>query len=276
MAREPIQAAILAALPLEVQPFLRRRRARRRRGAALPLWEFRLPGGRGVAVAAGMGQAAARAGFAWVAEKFQPEMVLAVGFGGAVLPAPAPGEVVLGLEFFAYDPSGPGLEAILLPALPPQGASLPEQAARRGLRLTPGTLVSTPEVMNKVQLRALLKGLPTPVVDLESAVLACLAREQGLPFLALRAVTDGGGEEIPGFIKTAVRQGKTPTPFTALGWLRGDPRRLRHLSRLWHRSRRAAAALAGVLEVVVEVFWGEGREVGDPPPSPRTPLPHPP
>ena len=203
-------------------------------------------------------------------------LILAVPIVDAGIIALGIGVIVLGLAFFAYDPSGPGLEAILLPSLPPQTASLPEQAARRGLRLTPGTLVSTPEIMNKVQLRALLKGLPAPVVDLESAVLARLAREQGLPFLALRAITDGGGEEIPGFIKTAVRQGKTPTPFTALGWLRGDPRRLRHLSRLWHRSRRAAAALAGVLEVVVEVFWGEGREVGDPPSSPRTPLPNPP
>jgi adenosylhomocysteine nucleosidase len=280
MAPLPVQAALLAALPQEVQPFLRRRRARRRRGT-WPWWDFIMPAGMGVVLLTGMGETHARAGFAFLIDHFRPEMLLAVGFGGAVLPAPAPGEVVLGTGYYRYQPESGLVLPVPAPPAPAGLQQLLDRARERRLPLGPGTMVSTPEILPKSRLLAPLLDLTLPVVDLETAALAHLAREQGLPFVALRAVTDGAGEEIPGFIKTAVRRGKTPTPLAALGWLGKDARRLTHLTRLWQRSRRAAAHLALVLEAAVEWWWGEGRgsmapvaQVSSPVEPPPTPPLH--
>jgi len=74
--------------------------------------------------------------------------------------------------------------------------------------------------------------------------------------LALRALTDVAGEEIPGFLARAVEQGRTPTAAQALAWVAADPRRVAILYRLWRRSCLAARHLAQALEAVLEVTQG--------------------
>ena len=59
MPQAPVQAALLAALPQEVRPFLRRVQAHRAQIASLPVWEFPLPGGQGVLALSGVGENAA-------------------------------------------------------------------------------------------------------------------------------------------------------------------------------------------------------------------------
>ena len=96
--------------------------------------------------------------------------------------------------------------------------------------------------------------LTHPVLDLEASAAVRFIQESGLPFLALRAVTDTAGEEIPDFIRQAARDSSTPTPGTALAWLARDPRRLAALLHLWRRSRLAAENLARGLEAVLEML----------------------
>jgi hypothetical protein len=68
--------------------------------------------------------------------------------------------------------------------------------------------------------------------------------------VALRAVSDAAGEEIPEFVRLAAREGHLPTVGGVLAWLAADPRRLPVLVLLWRRSRLAARRLAQALEVV--------------------------
>jgi adenosylhomocysteine nucleosidase len=254
MVKAPVTAALLAALPQEVRPFLRRVKARRLPGFALPAWEFPLKSGKGVAVLSGMGQDAAARAAAMIFERYQVQAFISLGFGGAVTPELPHGALVLGETAWLYDPASGALEKLPLPPSPVVLEDLLEKLQAAGLPALRGSVVSTPVIIHKARQASPLAPLPHPVLDLETATVAAVAQAQHLPFLALRAVTDTGEEEIPEFISTAATAGNTPTAGAALAWLAADPRRLTVLVRLWRHSRLAAYRLAQALDVVMEVL----------------------
>lgn len=254
MSETPVTAAFLAALSQEVQPFLRRVRARRLRGREFPLWEFTWGASKGVAVVSGMGEDAAVRSAAWVLERYNPEVFIGIGFGGAVTPELPAGTLVLGQFFWKYEPEGQELQELTVPPLPPWLADLVERLQAAGMPAFLGSVVTTGGIIHKASHRAYLNHLPYPVLDLETSGWAVAAQERDLPFLALRAITDEAGEEIPDFLRKAAQQGKAPNLAEVLAWLVRDPRRLSPLYRLWRRSRLATRHLTKALEVVLEVL----------------------
>ena len=113
MPGAPVTAALLAALPQEVRPFLRLVRARLLSQGALPVWTFDFAGRTGVAALTGMGASRAAGAAASLLEHYQPRAIISVGFGGAVTPELPPGSLVLGETFWRYEPAtgklaGPG------------------------------------------------------------------------------------------------------------------------------------------------------------------------
>ncbi len=247
-AAGPRRVLLLAALPQEVRPFLRRCHARRRRGLPWPAWEFTAGQVRGLLAVSGMGQQAAREAAARLVEQFKPHLLVSLGFGGALSPEFQPGDLVLGEFFGRYDPVTRVLEPMTTAPAPPR--PLPEllrTLTAAGLAVFSGSIVSTPWIIHKARQGGGLRGLPRPVLDLETAAAAELARAEGLPFLGLRAVTDAAAEEIPDFLAPAGGEVGTVGALDALGWLAADPRRLKDLVHLWRRSRLAAARLAAGL-----------------------------
>ena len=119
---------------------------------------------------------------------------------------PGPGRLL------AYNPdtgplAGPVPGAAPAAAIAPGG---PEEAgARRGRRQS-GLHPGYPQRRQG----APLAGLPHPVLDLETAILAGVAASEGLPFLGLRAITDGrgGGDSR-----------LSPSPGPAATWAPGRP-----------------------------------------------------
>jgi nucleoside phosphorylase len=205
-------------------------------------------------VVSGMGEAAAARAAAWVLEHHQPQSLVALGFGGAVTPGLPVGAVILGDSYWRYDPQTRGLENLAAPPFPAWSAALEDKLRAAGLPVFRGSLVSTQGIISKAGHGDLLTHLPHPVLDLETSAAAVAAQVRDLPFLALRALTDVAGEEIPAFLAQAVQQGKTPTAAEALAWLAADPRRISILYRLWRRSRLAAWHLAVALEGILEVW----------------------
>jgi|UniRef100_A0A7V6A4L2 adenosylhomocysteine nucleosidase len=253
MSQAKISAALLAALSREVQPFLRRVRARRILEAPLPLWDFPLRGGQGVVALSGIGQSAAARAAAFLIEHYQPQVFISLGFGGGLTADLPHGALVVGETLWRFDPESGALEKLTAPPLPHAAAHLLERLMAAGMPAYPGSVVTTPVIIHKARHGTLLTGLPYPVLDLETSAAAAILRPQQIPFLALRAVTDTGGEEIPDFITQAVREGKSPSAAAALAWLAADPRRLAALLHLWGRSRLAAQHLARALEVVLDM-----------------------
>jgi len=249
---------IMAALPLEVRPFLRQVKAKVRRDLGLPAWNWKA----GVAVVAlsGMGAAAARRAGEALVGRCRPEILVSVGFGGALTPGLAAGDLVLGETFWHYSPDTRELKggpaAGFSPALPLLCAAL-KQA---GLTAVTASLVTTSRIIHKGRQGEPLAGLPRPVLDLETGALAELAAAQDLAFLSLRAITDGPAEEIPAFLHAAGDPGASLGVGAALSWVAADFRRLRDLLCLWRRSRGAARQLARALTVLWPLLLAAGRE----------------
>lgn len=178
--------------------------------------------------------AAARAGAAIAAGR--PRALLAVGFCGALDPALRVGDLVAAErvrdeatgEDFAADPG-------LLAAAP-------------GLR---GVLVSARHIARTPADRARLEGT---VVDLESAALARAAAVAGVPFLALRAVTDTTRHRLPDFERMAAGAAG-PRPRRAVAYFLLRPWELPRLVRLGPAATRAGRALGDGLEIML----AEGR-----------------
>jgi len=250
----PFPLVLLAALPLEVRPFLRQNRARRLAGAGLPAWEFGLGEGRGVLALSGMGEEAAGEAAQKAVALWQPQVLISLGFGGALLPGLAPGDLVLGDSFRRYDPETGNLQEV---AAPPPPRPLPDLVARLqagGLPGGTGSFVTTPGIIHKGRQGEPLRRLTHPVLDLESAAVAGVAAETRLPFLALRVITDAGAEEIPDFILQGYEPGPGPSLKKALAWLAGDPRRVFPLLHLWRRGSLAARRLSEALQVLLPLI----------------------
>ena len=263
MASRPCRILIMAALSQEVRPFLRRVPARSRRDLGLPAWDWE--GGAAVVALTGMGPGPASRAGATLISRCQPELLISVGFGGVLTPGLAAGALVRGATFWHYDPDTRELKAGAQPSAPRSLTRLPQALAQAGLTLVTGSLVTTPRIIHKASQSAPLSGLPHPVLDLETGVLAELAAAHGLTFLSLRAITDVAGEEIPEFIRAAGDQDVTVGVGAALKWLTGDFRRVQDLFRLWSASRRAAQALAAALAILVPLLLAAGHDLEDQP-----------
>jgi adenosylhomocysteine nucleosidase len=249
---------IMAALPLEVRPFLRRVKAAARRDLGLPAWEFEA--GSGVAALTGMGEAAARRAGETLWGRCRPQVLVSLGFGGALTPGLAAGDLVLGETFWRYNPDTRELKGGSHPAPPRPLALFCGALAQAGLRAVTGSLVTTTRIIHKGSEGGPLAGLPHAVLDLETGALAEMAAARGQAFLSLRAITDTAGEEIPEFLRTAGDQGAKVGVGAALSWLAGDLRRVQDLWNLWGRSRGAAQALARALMVLWPLLPAAGGE----------------
>lgn len=255
----PCRILLVAALPQEVRPFLRLSRARRRRGLPWPAWEFALGAVRCLLALSGLGQAAAREAAARLSAQFPPDLLVSLGFGGALNPGLCPGDLVMGESFSRYDPETRVFAPVTpAPASPRPLPELVEVLAGVGIIVLLGNFITTPWIIHKGRQGEGLRGRSLPVLDLESAALAELARAEGLPFLGLRAITDTALEEIPDFLAPASQEPGPVGVLEALGWLAADPRRLKDLIHLWRRSRLAAARLAAALMVLLPLFEDEG------------------
>jgi adenosylhomocysteine nucleosidase len=203
------------------------------------------------------GVAAHRAGKTLIC-RCRPELLISLGFGGALTPELAAGDVVLGATFWHYDPDTRELKAGSQPSAPLSLTRLSHSVEMLGRAIVTGSVVTTNRIIHKGGQSDLLSGLPHPVLDLETGALAELAAVHGLPFLSLRAITDTAREEIPEFLRDTGDSEATVGVRKALTWLVEDFRRVQDLLRLWRRSRRASQALAEALAILVPLLRAAG------------------
>lgn len=233
---------IVAALPEEIGPFLARVRAPRRAGRRT--WRGTI-GSADVCVATtgeGLGRAAESA--ARLLLRFPFRALVGIGIAGALSPAMREGDILAASEI-----RGAG-ETVYRP-----DASWLARAAKVSDRV--GVLVSSDEVRwtaaEKAELYARHADAGAAAADTESAGWARAAGEAGVPFLALRAILDDAGEDLPSYLATARRGGATDRAAIVRHALR-HPRAVPELLELKRRTRRAMARLAGaVARLVSEV-----------------------
>lgn len=150
--------------------------------------------------------------------------IVSAGFCGALAPDLKVGDIVAADRV---------VDAATGRAFTPDSALLMRAPGRRGV------LVTTPGIVRTPGDRARLSGL---ACDMESAVLAEVAQAAGVPFLALRAVTDEARHTLPDFDRLTDKAGALTPGFGLLHFLT-RPADIPRLLRLWPASRKAGRAL---------------------------------
>lgn len=175
------QICIICAIRQESSAILRRFPSSKLSVTAdFPAWSFEAFGNNVILIQSGIGiSKAAKA--ATTAAILAPEIILSVGFCGALSPAVATGEVFLAEKLYSYR-SGEITGEII-----PDN----ELAARIGAGLNKGTFITTAEIIEKAKVSLLL---PEPaainLLEMESAGIAAVCRNQSIKFAAIRAVSD--------------------------------------------------------------------------------------
>jgi adenosylhomocysteine nucleosidase len=222
----PIKVALVAALDREVRPLVKnwRRVEREHEGRHFEFFES----GQAVLVVGGIGAGAARRATEAAIALHQPELVMSVGFAGALDPGLRVGEI--------FEPSR---------VIDASDGSNVETGAGRG------TLVSVASIAGVEQKRKLAQSYSAGAVDMEAAAVARGAQARGLRFMAVKAISDDSDFAMPamdGFVggNGEFRTGKFAV-FTVLRpwlWLR--------VIRLSKNSAKASRALCAELDRYIE------------------------
>ncbi|HET9087077.1 MAG TPA: phosphorylase [Acidobacteriaceae bacterium] len=168
---KPSRIAILAALPRELEPLVRAwpgRSKSRQEG----FWIAECD--RAIAVCAGMGALRVQRAFEYALAKGPVELVISAGYAGALRP-----EIPASQVFWP---------SMVLDGYTGERYVCPEGS---------GTLVTTDRVLQHAEKVRMAARWNADVVDMEAAAVAKLANTCGVPFRALKVVSDALEERLP-------------------------------------------------------------------------------
>jgi adenosylhomocysteine nucleosidase len=171
-----MRIGIIAALPGELRPLVRGWHASAAKDGARR-WTHNPGNGTWIAACAGMGADAARRAFA-VAEADGPlDLVLSVGWAGALVPGLRPGDA-----------------RVLSGIIDAQTGERVELAAGEpGLAVV--TTARVADAAEKARLREIYNG--AVMADMEAATVARLAQMRGIPIVCIKGVSDGLSAKLP-------------------------------------------------------------------------------
>ncbi|HSL05633.1 MAG TPA: hypothetical protein VK901_19085 [Nitrospiraceae bacterium] len=189
----------------------------------------------------GVGPAAARSVAGRVLKAQPMSLVMSTGFACALVPAQV-GDLIVGTAVFSVHGEGTwtmGRDCVLCDGTVRAGLLIVAQDA--GLVARVGTVVSSATVVWQAEEKRRLRRLTDATgLDMESAVVAEMAQERGLPMAIVRTVSDLADEDLPLDFNLFLR----PT-----GWIKGMqafiscPSSVVGLNRLRKQSRVAANRL---------------------------------
>ncbi|XRD83289.1 purine and other phosphorylase-like protein, family 1 [Dyella acidisoli] len=129
-------------------------------------------------------------------------------------------------------------------------ASLQQQltAAPAPLHMEGALLSVTSPLLTSAAKRAAHQHYTAFAVDMESAAVAAIAQEHGLPFVVLRAIVDEVNDAIPEALNGSVDAWGRPRPWRLMVAFCQQPSLVRELPRLYSRMQRATQALRAAAE----------------------------
>lgn len=174
-------------------------------------------------------------------ESVRPDVVVSAGFCGAIQPGLALGTTVVAENY----------------------TTLPAKELLRGLpEIRVGQLVTVPHVVTTSEAKMRL-GLSSDalIADMETAHLADVCGVNGIPFFALRAVSDTCGQDlpVPGDVLIDPATGR-PAPDLLFRYLLKNPRAAAGLNRLIGNSKLARRKLSGALEMIIPLLLRPAKE----------------
>ncbi len=227
--------AILVAMEREITPLLRKKEWVRRAWpvhecAARQAWlVHESVNGETVVVVAGIGRKAVAAATRAVVDNFDPEYLISAGLAGALTAAHSPGEV-------------------LRPAIVIDANTGEKYETLRDVKAR-GVLVTAASVLSREDKQRFAKQFGADAVDMEAAVVAEIARASGVPFIAVKAISDPLELEMLPMDRFIDSAGELNL-LKLIGYAALRPRRWRVLNELRRNSRVAAEALVKELELI--------------------------
>ena len=178
------RTALIAAMPGELKPLVRGWQHKSSNG--VHTWAHR-DDNLYVAACAGAGQAAATRAFAEVEKDAPIDLVFSIGWAGALAPDLAPGT--------AHNVAG----------------VIDVQTGER-FRCDAGAgefwLATSPKVADEAEKRRLASSYSAALVDMEAAAIARLAHMRGIPFYAIKGISDPLDAKLPDFNRFLSPQGQ--------------------------------------------------------------------
>jgi len=226
---------IVTAMATEVWPLIRYWRKnpaqQRQPGVAYPVMFFE--SGDAVLLCGGIGYEAGKRAAGAMIEYAKPSVLIATGLAGGLKP-----EWTLGRTMVA--------------------AEIVDEATGRRFRAAygEGTVVSSREIAGAAKKRELASRFAADAVDMEGAAVAEVAEAHGLPFLAVKAISDEMDFELPPLQGFVDAEGRFRGVRFGL-WAAWHPRWWLAIAQLKRRSDLAAEKLAERLREVINAH-GDG------------------
>jgi adenosylhomocysteine nucleosidase len=219
LGREDRPVALLVALDEEARVLVGHLAPSSISSPQLSVWEGVVEGAPVVLVITGAGKVAAALAAQFICDAFHPRCVMAVGLAGATGTGAVQGQLIIASGALQHDMDArpltsargtiPSLGVAVFPADPTWSQKLREatmkvvddpELVRSGLVLTGDQIVTSRDVRDR-----LLSEFPEGLCfDMETAAIAQVARQNGVPWAALRITSDAADEtfnleEVVGF-----------------------------------------------------------------------------
>jgi adenosylhomocysteine nucleosidase len=235
-----VDVGIVAALPIEVGPFLSALRdVRKYASGRLTIQEGVLKDRLVALVVAGPGRVAAARGGNLLVAGHRPRWLVSAGFAGALSPELSRCDVLLPDEI--VEPGGEIIRVDVGVNTDPGGA-----AVRSGRLVTMDAIVRT-----AAEKAALRESSGAICVDMETSAVARLAAERGLRFLGARVISDDAGADLPPEILSIVGPTGGYRVGAAVGAIWKRPSAVKEMLRLREHAHQAAERLARALRGLI-------------------------
>jgi len=182
---KPCKVGLIAAMPEEVAPLLKKIGGYKKvTSGRHDIFSFNFNGQDTKLLTSGMGPANAASAARTLIDSFRPELIVNFGFAGSLSPELNVGDIVTANRIlFLHD------------RLFSEQQGLGGEIFVAGVKT--GAFVTTGKVTDKKWLSAKLpNGISKAVVEMETAAVAQAAHREGIPLIAIRAISDGFDEEL--------------------------------------------------------------------------------
>jgi len=240
--------AIFSAFPHEIGPLVKNLNAARI-STILPFTLFRAhyASGEVIVVQTGMGTRHAETSLDYVIKEYSPTMILSSGFGGALYDNAAIGELIWASRVLLMNNGV--RDTMDLPDSDHLFGRLSQKLA-----IQKGSIVTLKRWMKKPEIkRALSEPLFFPVCDMETFPLAKATITRGLPFVAIRSITDRSHEEIPPELLSVSDESGNYRLSCAMNVLLGNPSLIPRAITLGRNSAIASRNLWRAVKALIEV-----------------------
>jgi adenosylhomocysteine nucleosidase len=180
------------------------------------------------------------------------DLFISAGYCGGIGPELRVGDVVVATTLLLA--AATGIQQVAV-TVPPLAKNFVTEYTADSDRIFAGTFVGTPRVISKKRLAGLLNNdYPCPVVEMESAAIARIASENGIPLLAIRSVSDPAAEELDFSLDEFCDSNLQIRPGRVLLTILRKPRIIPQLIRLSGNSRRASQLLTTALRRLIPLL----------------------